>query len=511
MCGLVLVGSLAEMASQEQSLFEDLLFMDTIRGVHATGVIAGYNFPAPSNESYSLVAKTDKSAPLFLMSNEYKSISSQEYTTAYNTKGNKRPHFMVGHNRHATRGAKTAKNAHPFVHGNITLAHNGTLSNQHHLPESHKFEVDSENICYSIDAIGAAETIQKLEGAYTLIWHDQKEKTVNIIRNEERPFHLAKSDRGTWFGASEEAMLMWILTRDDKYSLSRTSPKIVDHFECKVGTQYIFDVSDGKFSLKDQVAHTLPKFKQRKHYSYTPVYDINPIVSEYQVEVNSLLEGAGVGVKVGDRIQFESLSFSRYPSSHTYGKLSGNLSDSSECILVEAHSVKESVYKQGVKYIGDVVSAYKKSGSTYILVNNVEEDTEGDHLVGLSGCVVMEDCVVFTQKEWEESHKSTCPCCNTRIPFDEAADATATAGMYICVTCSTDVKEELALEGHAAESAEDDAPFQREPFYCINCGMRKYAADESAMPTVCKECCEYFSNTNRKVSMWFGNNDSAPF
>lgn len=242
MCGIVLAGG--NLGSSDLEIFNQLLYCDVFRGQHSTGV-----FCKRLNEDKVLFEKSALPSYAFLLQEDYKKMSTglTNYVVA--------PAWMVGHNRHATKGAVNDQNAHPFQHGNITLVHNGTLVNQSLLPDSTKFVVDSENICYSIDKIGAGETIQKLDGAFTLVWHDASDDTLHIIRNDERPFHLARV--GTeWFGASEEDMLMWILKR-----ARMTKSRIAEHFECEVGVEYIFDVKGGrKMTLIEKKEHKLPVF-----------------------------------------------------------------------------------------------------------------------------------------------------------------------------------------------------------------------------------------------------------
>lgn len=241
MCGIVLAGG--NLTSTDVEIFNQLIYTGVFRGQHSTGV-----FGQAKSSVEVFTAKEALPSYAFLLTDEYQKVMTGpgKYMSA--------PSWVVGHNRHATRGAVNARNAHPFKIGNITLVHNGTLTDQGILPDSTQFEVDSENICHAIDKLGAAETIQKLDGAFTLIWHDAKDNTLHIIRNKERPFHLARCGQD-WFGASEEDMLMWILKRSRSHK-----NRINEHFECKVGVEYVFDVSGNKMSLVEEVEHTLPVF-----------------------------------------------------------------------------------------------------------------------------------------------------------------------------------------------------------------------------------------------------------
>lgn len=346
LCGIVLAGG--NLVSTETELFTQLLYADVFRGVHATGVFA------KRLEEGIVMAKDAVPSHIFMRSKEYQDVLTGKTTTTV------APAFIVGHNRHATRGASgDPKGAHPFQHGNITLVHNGTLTDQSLLPEHQQFMVDSDNICYSINKIGAAETIQKLDGAFTLIWHDASDDTVHIIRNEERPFHLAKVGVD-WFGASEEDMLMWILTRNRSYK-----NRSIEHFECEVGVEYVFDVSGKvkKFTLKEQIKHTLPVFTYASRFGSlgggwqndygnrtTRTY---PTQSQEERKAasaagyNATAIRHGLEVRVDHRIEFIPTTFVPFSNGNKkQGKLSGCYMDGQyEYVEVDAFTIDAQMYE----------------------------------------------------------------------------------------------------------------------------------------------------------------------
>lgn len=519
MCGIILAGTQSFLSTTEISLFESLLYMDVIRGAHGTGVIAGYNF-ADRDQNYAIFGKSAGTSSDFLASEIWKAIREQEYKGYSGTPLKKAPYFLVGHNRHATCGAKTSENAHPFKSGEVTLVHNGTLTDQSLLPSDRKYEVDSENICYSIATIGAAETIQKLNGAFTLIWHDDRDKTVNIIRNEKRPFHLAKTYGGTWYGASEEEMLMWILTRDDKYSFTRSSPRLSEHFECEIGVQYVFDVSGGKFSLKEQIKHELPTFQEKSRYSYLG-YDYSSYGKRNEVakskvsystttlneSSNTVLEELGLKERVGSKIWFESSCFDSYYNNKEKGKLVGYLESTTEYVEVHCHAAKLDDYIQFANYQGEIVSAYTLKGIVTIVVKDATteppeekeipridppKDTDDDEE---SNYVLMEDSELYSREDWGNSSQSICINCNTQIPFDEASEATSYNGGYICYGCADELEREAMLE---EESVDDDAPFRLE-FGCTMCGQTKSYQEESYQTGICAPCYASFYKFDEEV------------
>lgn len=112
---------------------------------------------------------------------------------------------FIGHNRAATRGSVNSYNSHPFHFGNIVGAHNGTLDfgSQYDLEKElgEKFGTDSAALICAIDRFGVEYTIPLCRGAWSLVWVNLKEGTINFLRNKERPL---------WYGfAKDFKRLFW--------------------------------------------------------------------------------------------------------------------------------------------------------------------------------------------------------------------------------------------------------------------------------------------------------------
>jgi hypothetical protein len=197
MCGLVGMISRKDngFLYKDKTIFEQLLFNNTVRGVDSTGVFG-------VNKYGNLIShKTAQAAPTALRTttfNEFLGKIFSEYR------------IVVGHNRASTRGATTDENAHPFIEDNICLVHNGTLHSHKQLADK---EVDSHAICHSLATVGYEETFKKIDGAYALIWYDANTKKLYMARNKERPLHMAVTPDAYYF-ASELKMLDWILSRN---------------------------------------------------------------------------------------------------------------------------------------------------------------------------------------------------------------------------------------------------------------------------------------------------------
>lgn len=199
MCGLVGFAQATFASHQMKELFKQMLYVDTLRGHHATGVAA-----IDSLNNKSDIHKRALPGPAFL-ADPATDDKLFHYRHNYN--------IYIGHNRWATAGkADDDNNAHPFEHGHIIGAHNGSIRDRTLLEDHTSFAVDSDNVFYHMALNGLADTIKKLDGAFVLTWYDKDEKTLNFIRNDERPLTFARTSEGVIW-ASERMMLEWMVRR----------------------------------------------------------------------------------------------------------------------------------------------------------------------------------------------------------------------------------------------------------------------------------------------------------
>lgn len=201
MCGIVGIASAYPngFTKAEADVFCDMLFLDTMRGFDSTGVFGvDYvgNVQIHKEASHSLD---------FMQRSEFKE---------FRTKLIERGLFAVGHNRAATRGSIEDKNAHPFwVDDKIILVQNGTYKGDH---THHKnTEVDTEAVAHVIaEHDDVATALQKVNASFALCWYNVEEKSINIIRNFERPMYTLELSTGAFIWASEANFLYMAASRN---------------------------------------------------------------------------------------------------------------------------------------------------------------------------------------------------------------------------------------------------------------------------------------------------------
>lgn len=194
MCGII--GVFGQITHKEETVFKQMLEVDSLRGRHSTGVV---------KVTYDGTVSTKKKA---VDGMDFVKLEGNWITQGTNK-------VLIGHNRWATKGAVNDVNAHPFTHKHIHGVHNGTLTTQMGLKDQHKFEVDSDNIFYDIAHGSVEKTVPNLRGAFAIALYDELNSAVKVFRNSQRELAMATVNNGrTVIIASEYMMLEWVLMRN---------------------------------------------------------------------------------------------------------------------------------------------------------------------------------------------------------------------------------------------------------------------------------------------------------
>lgn len=200
MCGLCGVYS-TNFGQWEYDTFQKLLVMNVWRGDHSTGIIRG------QVDGRILSRKSLLASPQFVYSDVSDIIEDE--------KNFKKPYFLMGHTRHATKGSITLKNAHPFQFANVIGMHNGTIQT----PFKHRdeFETDSEAFYKNLNDYGLLEALNEIQAydtAYAFTFVDKKAKTLNFVKNSRRPLYFTYAFLGsTLIWSSEKQDIEYVLRR----------------------------------------------------------------------------------------------------------------------------------------------------------------------------------------------------------------------------------------------------------------------------------------------------------
>lgn len=254
MCGIV--GFISKWKSSgfqsvHQKMIYQALYADALRGQDATGVIG-----VMKDGDFGIMKEAVDSYQF-----NYSFVDSDLDKMLY-TRGS----AVIGHNRAKTIGENKDENAHPFVvDDTFAMVHNGTLRNH---KDMHDTEVDSHALAMMFKGAmdqedwktAMEEALGKVNGAFAVVWYDQKRDEICMIRNHERPLGIVKLASGWLFG-SEVPMLTWIA--------SRNSEKVEEAKMLEVNKLYRFDMkkSGGDYSETFLSPVTPSKGKHKKGFN----------------------------------------------------------------------------------------------------------------------------------------------------------------------------------------------------------------------------------------------------
>lgn len=242
MCGLIGYFTTENKVPEDlRKTVRNMWVLDQLRGWHSSGVMI-------LKDDVPTIIKDTGGPNSFWEREGYEDVWDNEGLLSIDT-----PIFMA-HNRHATKGEITAKNAHPFNFRHIWGAHNGSLNGDFadrlaiRERDKIRYEVDTQFLYNHLAHKGIEATWLDKGGAAALTWWDDKQKTLNIIRDSLRPLHFSLSKDGKTIVWSSEA---WIMQKGMPKNLQNSFGKIE---EFPINTLHVFSINtdDGKLSFKEE-------------------------------------------------------------------------------------------------------------------------------------------------------------------------------------------------------------------------------------------------------------------
>jgi len=408
MCGIVSVikkdWSTTLNFSAEKA-FKQMLFADALRGGDGTGMF--WKDDKQNRVFYDKVPKASWEAiPLLKNLDKLAGVAQ----------------WVVGHNRKATMGVHTTANTHPFHEDHIVLVHNGTLSNLWELEkEIGNCDVDSQAIAKLLAKQKPKQALEKLEGAYALVWYNTNESKLYFARNKERPLWIVESEL-YYFIVSEAELALWIAARNDIITTKVT--------EVPVGKIYSLMVSKAN-KLHTNVVNFTPKEKKiTYHVPQQSYYPYNPPQQSQQVLPYMRMPGAEKWFVIGDTVTFS------FVSSYVVNgvkKIRGKTVDA-PVLQVESTVTKDSqtLYEYGTILEGTVAKVEYTFGNHVINCINVEPQVSAyksdnglmitDRILNQLECKQCEACAASPLTDYDHAHvyynanskehEFLCPNCN---------------------------------------------------------------------------------------------------
>lgn len=209
MCGLAgMAGN--GIINQDLRVFKDLLYLASLRGEDATGVMIA-NTHKPNNE-YAIV-KEKVPSPQFIAKHQ-----SMKQGGCLSMVGGS--NLYMGHARYGTVGLNTQDNAHPFDTPKLVGMHNGTLEEwDYWWDETGRGRTDSEMMFEDMSTKGILKVLQSFSNprsAFAITVYDKTTRKLILARNDQRPLYVGMcKNAGVMYWASEFYALHMAADRND--------------------------------------------------------------------------------------------------------------------------------------------------------------------------------------------------------------------------------------------------------------------------------------------------------
>lgn len=262
MCGIVAVINKYTngYTTKQLEVFETLLYIDGLRGLDSTGVIA------VDNVGNFTTLKGAVPVTTFSETSDWGKLRQESFRTGA---------ALIGHNRKATKGTVIDANAHPFViNEQLAFVHNGTMYGDHkkHL----NVEVDSHAIAHVLYNQGMQYIEDHLSVAYCFFWYDQRNSSVNLVRNTQRPMFWAETVDAFYY-ASEACFLSLAAERNGIRFYKDAIHEQPEH------TQTVFTLKDKVWDISEETI--VPKLASPASYWGTFNSQVNSSPVEKPIQV----------------------------------------------------------------------------------------------------------------------------------------------------------------------------------------------------------------------------------
>ena len=238
----------------DMELARTMMIVSSLRGDHSTGVCIVPGQQEHLKDRVPIIGKTVGGPFNFLHTK-----AGVEFLKYGVRDGN----LIFGHNRFATKGEVSTKNAHPFKEGDWILVHNGTIHSG--LKMEGEVEVDSHALCHRINEAGLKEAILSINGAYAIFAYNIKEKKLYAARNDQRPLYYFTHDKFV-YAMSEEDALAFCLRRHDRW---KHFPEKEDKFSKQFKPDVLYVLTGSGFEEDGKLTKEVTK-------SYFPVVNRKP-------------------------------------------------------------------------------------------------------------------------------------------------------------------------------------------------------------------------------------------
>ena len=423
MCGIV--GCAGNLEYRDKDVMQVLIHLCELRGEDSTGF-----FSVPKSGAEASITKVvGPSRNLF-------------DTTAWEKLQMSTKRVVIGHGRKATVGGISKKTAHPFNYQSITGVHNGTLKNWRHLPGDSE-DTDSMTLFENFARVGVRETIEATEGAYALIWWDETDETLNILRNNERPlYYCFTDDYKRIFWASEPWMLQ---VATDKAGVKRadlTPRETTTATIMAVEENTWWRIKPGRVGAKEPLTFLAADEGHTEELKggVNPAKYVSPpfrgtVVSPFTNHHGSSLPpstGSTTAPVVDAKDDLPQLRLASPAVTGTAVASTSTNSSSSDTTKTESESAKKDSLPSRPTL--SLVQTSKNAGSGGSAIERVENETGEPIVVGYNG-------LVLNKAEFETLVDPNCMWCQSPFAFDEIIEDPTIVGdwsdedTFICSDC----------------------------------------------------------------------------